>query len=255
MAVLEVKDISKSFDGEVIIRNISMQLNKGEIVSLLGVSGGGKTTLFNIIAGLHLPDSGSIWLDGEEITGKPGRVSYMLQKDLLLPYRTILDNVAMPLIVRGMKKKEARAKARLYFEEFGLSGTEKKYPAQISGGMKQRAALLRTYLFSEKVALLDEPFSALDMLTKQGIHEWYLEVMEKIQLSTLFITHDIDEAIRLSDRIYLMTGKPGEITGEIVISKAKPRGKDFSLSEEFLNYKKEILAHLEGKSVDEREVL
>ena len=255
MAVLEVKDISKSFDGEVIIRNISMQLNKGEIVSLLGVSGGGKTTLFNIIAGLHLPDSGSIWLDGEEITGKPGRVSYMLQKDLLLPYRTILDNVAMPLIVRGMKKKEARAKARLYFEEFGLSGTEKKYPAQISGGMKQRAALLRTYLFSEKVALLDEPFSALDMLTKQSIHEWYLEVMEKIQLSTLFITHDIDEAIRLSDRIYLMTGKPGAITGEIVISKAKPRGKDFSLSEEFLNYKKEILAHLEGKSVDEREVL
>lgn len=255
MAILEVKDISKSFDEEVIIRNISMQLNKGEIVSLLGVSGGGKTTLFNIIAGLHLPDSGSIWLDGEEITGKPGRVSYMLQKDLLLPYRTILDNVAMPLIVRGMKKKEARAKAGSYFEEFGLSGTERKYPAQISGGMKQRAALLRTYLFSERVALLDEPFSALDMLTKQSIHEWYLEVMEKIQLSTLFITHDIDEAIRLSDRVYLMTGKPGEITGEIVISKAKPRGKDFSLSEEFLNYKREILAHLEGKSVDETGIL
>ena len=177
MAVLEVKEISKSFDGEEIIRNISMQLNKGEIVSLLGVSGGGKTTLFNIIAGLHLPDSGSIWLDGEEITGTPGCVSYMLQKDLLLPYRTILDNVAMPLIIRGVKKKEARAKAKEYFEEFGLLGTEKKYPAQISGGMKQRAALLRTYLFSEKVALLDEPFSALDLLTKQSIHEWYLEVM------------------------------------------------------------------------------
>lgn len=255
MAVLEVKDISKSFDGEQIIHNISIQLHKGEIVSLLGVSGGGKTTLFNIIAGLHLPDAGSIWLDGEEVTGKPGRVSYMLQKDLLLPYRTILDNVAMPLIVRGMKKKEARKRAGQYFEEFGLLGTEKKYPAQISGGMKQRAALLRTYLFSEKVALLDEPFSALDMLTKQSIHEWYLEVMEKIQLSTLFITHDIDEAIRLSDRIYLMTGKPGEITGEVIISKAKPRGKDFSLTEEFLQYKREILAHLEGKSVDEREVL
>lgn len=255
MAILEVKDISKSFDGEEIIRNISIQLHKGEIVSLLGVSGGGKTTLFNIIAGLNLPDAGSVWLEGEEITGKPGRVSYMLQKDLLLPYRTILDNVAMPLIVRGMKKKEARAKAAFYFEEFGLSGTEKKYPAQISGGMKQRAALLRTYLFSEKVALLDEPFSALDMLTKQSIHEWYMEVMEKIQLSTLFITHDIDEAIRLSDRIYLMTGKPGEITKELVISEAKPRRKDFPLTEEFLNYKKQILAHLEGKGVDESSVL
>ena len=255
MAVLEVKDISKSFDGEEIIRNISIQLNQGEIVSLLGVSGGGKTTLFNIIAGLHLPDTGKIWLDGEEITGKPGSVSYMLQKDMLLPYRTILDNVAMPLIIRGMKKKEARIKAKGYFEEFGLSGTEKKYPAQISGGMRQRAALLRTYLFSKKVALLDEPFSALDMLTKQNIHEWYLEVMEKIQLSTLFITHDIDEAIRLSDRIYLMTGKPGEITKEIIIAEAKPRRKDFAITDEFLNYKKQILAHLEGKDVDESSVL
>ena len=146
-----------------------------------------------------------------------------------------------------MKKKEARAKAASYFEQFGLEGTQKKYPAQLSGGMKQRAALLRTYLFSEKVALLDEPFSALDMLTKSSIHEWYLNVMEKIQLSTLFITHDIDEAILLSDHIYLLTGKPGRITKEIVIEKKKPRGKDFNLTEEFLNYKKEILAHLEEK--------
>ncbi len=244
MAVLSVKDVSKSFDDEKIINHISMELHQGEIVSLLGVSGGGKTTLFNIIAGLSMPDEGSVWMDGEEITGKPGNVSYMLQKDLLLPYRTIVDNVALPLIIRGMKKKEAREKAAQYFEEFGLQGTEKKYPAQLSGGMKQRAALLRTYLFSEKVALLDEPFSALDMLTKQAVHEWYLDVMEKIHLSTFFITHDIDEAILLSDRIYLLTGKPGEITKEIVIKEPKPRRKDFNLTEEFLEYKKEILTHL-----------
>lgn len=244
MAVLSVRDVSKSFDDEKIIQKISMELHQGELVSLLGVSGGGKTTLFNIIAGLSLPDEGSVWLDDEEITGKPGNVSYMLQKDLLLPYRTIVDNVALPLIVRGMKKKEAREKAAGYFKEFGLEGTEKKYPSQLSGGMKQRAALLRTYLFSEKVALLDEPFSALDMLTKSAVHEWYLDVMEKIQLSTLFITHDIDEAILLSDRIYLLTGKPGEITKEIVIREQKPRAKDFNLSEEFLEYKREILAHL-----------
>ena len=244
MAVLSVKDVSKSFDDEKIINHISMELHQGEIVSLLGVSGGGKTTLFNIIAGLSMPDEGTVWMDGEEITGKPGNVSYMLQKDLLLPYRTIVDNVALPLIIRGMKKKEAREKAAQYFEEFGLQGTEKKYPAQLSGGMKQRAALLRTYLFSEKVALLDEPFSALDMLTKQAVHEWYLDVMEKIHLSTFFITHDIDEAILLSDRIYLLTGKPGEITKEIVIKEPKPRRKDFNLTEEFLEYKREILAHL-----------
>lgn len=247
MAVLKVEGVSKSFDSEKIIENISLQLHGGELVSLLGVSGGGKTTLFNIIAGLSLPDEGGVWIEDEEVTGKPGNVSYMLQKDLLLPYRTILDNVALPLMIRGMKKKEAREKAAPYFAQFGLAGTEKKYPAQLSGGMKQRAALLRTYLFSQKVALLDEPFSALDMLTKRAMHEWYLEVMEKIKLSTLFITHDIDEAILLSDRIYLLTGKPGQITKEIVIREAKPRVKDFHLTEEFLNYKREILTWLQGE--------
>lgn len=246
MPVLEVKGVSKSFDGEEIIRDITLELKEGEIVSLLGVSGGGKTTLFNLIAGLSEPDQGSILLEGEDITGKPGNISYMLQKDLLLPYRTILDNVALPLIIRGMKKTEAREKAAGYFEEFGLSGAEEKYPSEISGGMKQRAALLRTYLFSEKVALLDEPFSALDMLTKASVHEWYLDVMEKIHLSTLFITHDIDEAILLSDRIYLLTGKPGTLTKEILIKEPKPRKKDFHLSENFLQYKREIRSHLEG---------
>lgn len=246
MAVLKVDNVSKSFDGEEIIKNISLTLNEGEIVSLLGVSGGGKTTLFNIISGLSVPDEGNIFLGTENITGKPGTISYMLQKDLLLPYRTIVDNVALPLIIRGMKKTDARKKAASYFSEFGLEGTEKKYPAQLSGGMKQRAALLRTYLFSEKVALLDEPFSALDMLTKSAVHEWYLDIMEKIKLSTLFITHDIDEAILLSDRIYLLTGKPGQLTKEIVIKEAKPRSKDFHLSQQFLEYKKEIISHLEA---------
>lgn len=245
MAVLNVNGVSKSFEDGQVIKDISIELHEGEIVSLLGVSGGGKTTLFNIIAGLSMPDIGNVVLDGEDITGKPGNISYMLQKDLLLPYRTIVDNVALPLLIRGMSKKEAREKASGYFEEFGLSGTEKKYPAQLSGGMKQRAALLRTYLFSEKVALLDEPFSALDMLTKGTVHEWYLDVMEKIKLSTLFITHDIDEAILLSDRIYLLTGKPGTITKEIVIKEPKPRRKDFNLTEEFLEYKREIISHLE----------
>ena len=243
--VLQVCNVSKSFEQEKIIQNISLNLREGEIVSLLGVSGGGKTTLFNIIAGLSKPDQGTVLLDGTDITGIPGKISYMLQKDLLLPYRTILDNVALPLVIRGEKKAAAREKAAAYFEEFGLQGTEKKYPSQLSGGMKQRAALLRTYLFSEKVALLDEPFSALDMLTKGAVHEWYLDVMEKIKLSTLFITHDIDEAILLSDRIYLLTGRPGTLTKEIVIREPKPRRKDFNITEEFLNYKREIISHLE----------
>ncbi len=169
----------------------------------------------------------------------------MLQKDLLLPYRTIEDNVALPLIVKGMKKREAREAVFPYFRQFGLEGTQKKYPAQLSGGMRQRAALLRTYLFSGSVALLDEPFSALDMLTKKSVHDWYLKVMDEIHLSTLFITHDIDEAILLSDRIYLLTGRPGRITEELIIKETKPRDRDFGLTEEFLEYKRHILRHLE----------
>lgn len=248
MAQLNVEGVSKSFDGEQIIRDISIELHKGELVSLLGISGGGKTTLFNIIAGLSTPDEGRVIMDGTDITGCPGRVSYMLQKDLLFPFRTIEDNVGLPLIVKGMKKREARQVAGQYFARFGLEGTQKKYPSQLSGGMRQRAALLRTYLFSGSVALLDEPFSALDMLTKQAVHSWYLDVMEDIQLSTLFITHDMDEAVLLSDRIYLLTGRPGTITGEIVVKEKKPRAKDFQVTEEFLEYKKAILKHLEQYS-------
>lgn len=246
MDILRVEGVTKSFDGQTIIRDISLTLRKGELVSLLGVSGGGKTTLFNVISGLSRPDAGTVFLDGQDITGKPGQVSYMLQKDLLLPYRTIVDNVALPLLIKGKSKAEARREASSFFGQFGLEGTEALYPAQLSGGMRQRAALLRTYLFSGQVALLDEPFSALDMLTKSAVHSWYLDVMERIQLSTLFITHDIDEAILLSDRIYLLTGRPGQITGEITIREKKPRGKDFPLSEDFLEYKREILAQLEG---------
>ena len=247
MEKLKVLGVSKSFDGESVIRDIHIELREGELVSLLGISGGGKTTLFNVIAGLSKPDQGQVLLDGRDITGQPGNVSYMLQKDLLLPYRTIVDNVALPLLIKGAGKKEAREKASAYFGQFGLEGTEMKYPGQLSGGMRKRAALLRTYLFSADVALLDEPFSALDMLTKGAVHSWYLDVMERIRLSTLFITHDIDEAILLSDRIYLLTGRPGQITGELVIKEPRPRRKDFNLTEEFLAYKREILRRLGGE--------
>ena len=168
----------------------------------------------------------------------------MLQKDLLLPYRTIEDNVALPLLIRGMKKDEARKKVRPFFAGFGIEGTQKQFPAELSGGMRQHAALLRTYLFSKDVALLDEPFSALDTLTKTDMHRWYLDAMEDIRLATLFITHDIDEAILLSDRIYLFRGKPGTLTDKIIIDEPKPRRRDFNLTERFLSYKKQILSKL-----------
>ena len=244
MTELIVKNVTLSYEEQPVIEDISVELHENELVCLLGASGGGKTTLFNVISGLHLPDKGNVILNGTDITGRPGHISYMLQKDLLLPYKTIEDNAALPLLIKGEKKKAAREKVSAYFREFGLEGTQKKYPYQLSGGMRQRVALLRTYMFSRDVALLDEPFSALDTLTKSDMHSWYLEVMDKIHLSTLFITHDIDEAILLSDRIYLLTGVPGRITDEIIIREEKPRRKDFTLSEEFLKYKRQILGKL-----------
>nr|MBQ4171675.1 ABC transporter ATP-binding protein [Ruminococcus sp.] len=242
---LEARNITYSYDNKVnVIENIQLSVGEGEIVCLLGVSGGGKTTLFNVISGLNRPQQGEILLDGEDITGVPGKISYMLQKDLLLPYRTIEANAALPLIIRGVKKKEAIAKVNPYFAEFGLEGTQKMYPSELSGGMRQRAALLRTYMASNSVALLDEPFSALDTLTKSEMHRWFLNVMEKIDLSILFITHDIDEAILISDRIYLLGGKPGTITNEIIINEPKPRRADFNLTDEFLQYKRQIISKL-----------
>ena len=244
MNKLEVRGVSKRFGDQQVLDDISITLKEGELVCLLGVSGAGKSTLFNIISGLMLPDKGQVLLDGENITGKTGRISYMLQKDLLLPYRTIVDNTALPLLLRGIPKQEARKQASTHFADFGLEGTEHKWPHQLSGGMRQRAALLRTYLFSQNVALLDEPFSALDTLTKTAMHNWYLDVMQRIRLSTLFITHDIDEAILLSDRIYLLSGTPGTITSEIKIREPKPRREDFTTSPVFLEYKRQILSML-----------
>ena len=239
MAELKVSGITFAYEEMPVLADVSLELHEQELVSILGASGCGKTTLFHIISGLNKPQQGKVILNGKDITGCPGQISYMMQKDLLQPYRTREDKVILPLLLKGEKKKES-----LYFEEFGLEGTQKKYPRQLSGGMRQRAALLRTYMFSSDVALLDEPFSALDTLTKGEMHRWYLDVMDKIHLSTLFITHDIDEAILLSDRICLLSGKPGRVTEEIVIEEPRPRKKEFNLTEEFLEYKRRILERL-----------
>ena len=242
--ILQAEHITKAYGEKQVLGDITLHLNEGELVCLLGVSGVGKTTLFNVLSGLALPDSGKILLNDRDITGKTGELSYMLQKDLLLEHKTVLDNVALPLILSGKKKADARQQAVQYFERFGLAGTEKKYPAQLSGGMRQRAALLRTYMCGNQVALLDEPFSALDTLTRSSIQEWYLSIMEEIKLSTIFITHDIDEAILLSDRIYIMSGSPAGIAAELEIEEDRPRNHDFVLTDSFIRYKREIRALL-----------
>ena len=245
-AALRAEHVTKSYGGRTVIRDVSLRLEQGELVCLLGVSGAGKTTLFHSLSGLERPEEGRVLLFGEDVTGTPGKISYMLQRDLLLPHKKIPDNAALPLVIRGAKAREARERALSYFPQFGLEGTEDKYPAQLSGGMRQRAALLRTFLGARGVALLDEPFSALDALTKREIHRWYMEMMDQLRLTTLFITHDIDEAVLLSDRVCILAGQPGRIAAELPIRSQRPRGMEFALSEEFLAYKKEILNLLEA---------
>ncbi len=244
MALLSLSEINKSFDSRQVLKNINLNISQGEFVSLVGVSGSGKSTLLNIIAGLEKPDSGLVLLNGESLNGKTGKVSYMFQKDLLFPYYTILDNVILPLIISGMKKEDAQKKAEPFFAQFGLDGTQQKYPKQLSGGMKQRAAFLRTYLSSKDLMLLDEPFSALDMITKNQMHEWYLNVMSKLKLTTLLITHDIEEAILLSDRILIMNNvnesEETNMIAELMVESERPRTMDFCYTEQFARMKQKI---------------
>lgn len=243
---LKATNITKSYNNYNVIQNVNINLDEGEIVSLLGVSGVGKTTVFNILSGLVKPDVGKVFLKDKDITGIPGNVSYMLQKDQLFEFKTIIDNISLPLIIKGIRKEEARSIARSYLDKFGLENCEKSYPKQLSGGMRQRAAFLRTYLFSSEVALLDEPFSALDPFTKYNMYRWYLDIIKDIRLSTMFISHDIDEAILLSNKIYIMAGNPGEIVAEIKIINKPDDIIKFTLEEEFIKYKKQIIEAMNG---------
>jgi len=238
---LHCEHITKNYNYIPVVEDISFNLPDRGLISLLGPSGAGKTTLFNVLAGVDKPDAGKVFLNGEDITGVCGRVSYMLQKDMLLEHRTVLDNVILPLLIHGEKKKSAREQAQVFFPLFGLSGHEKKYPHQLSGGMRQRTALLRTCMSHNDVILLDEPFSALDAITRRRMQSWYAEIAVQMNLSTLLITHDVEEALVLSDTVYILNGCPGKITNKIEILPCRPRNDCFSVSKEFAEQKHFIL--------------
>jgi ABC-type nitrate/sulfonate/bicarbonate transport system ATPase subunit len=239
--------ITKNYYEIPVVKDISLELKETGFISLLGPSGAGKTTLFNVLSGVDAPDTGNVYLKNENITGKSGRVSYMLQKDLLLEYRTLLDNVILPLLIRGEKKKQAREKALELFPMFGLSGYEKKYPNELSGGERQRAALLRTCMSHNQVILLDEPFSSLDAITRRKMQGWYAQIAFQMKISTIFITHDVEEALLLSDTVYILNGKPGQITHRFDIHPPRQsegnfsRDLKFSVSKEFGDQKRFIL--------------
>ena len=233
--ILEVKNLSYSFGNNPILKNINIHVNENEMVAIVGSSGVGKSTLFNLIAGVLKKQTGEITIDGSN--DYIGKVAYMLQKDLLFEHKTIINNVILPLIIAKIDKKLASEEGRKILKQFNLEKYIDKYPKQLSGGMRQRVALIRTYMFKRNIFLLDEAFSALDAITKKELHKWYLNLKNEFNLTTLLITHDIEEAIFLSNRIYILANKPGEIIKEIKIE-INPND---DIDVQRLFYKKEIL--------------
>ncbi|CAJ48352.1 ABC transporter ATP-binding protein [Bordetella avium] len=212
---LQVRHISKRFQGEQgavqVLDDISLDAGSGEFVSIIGPSGCGKSTLFNILTGLLDPDAGSILLDGKPVADLRGRVGYMLQRDLLMPWRTVLDNVIVGLELRGAPRAESVERARHYLHAFGLLQFEDSYPKALSGGMRQRVALARTLLPDPDVLLLDEPFSALDYQTRLFLETMLADTASKQGKTVVLVTHDIDEAIALSQRIFVLSARPGRL--------------------------------------------
>ncbi|WP_338944183.1 ABC transporter ATP-binding protein [Fusobacterium pseudoperiodonticum] len=232
---LEIKNLSYSFGDNHILKDINIYVKENEMVAIVGSSGVGKSTLFNLIAGVLKKQSGEITIDGSY--DYIGKVAYMLQKDLLFEHKTIINNVILPLIIAKIDKKVALEEGRKILKQFNLEKYADKYPKQLSGGMRQRVALIRTYMFKRNIFLLDEAFSALDAITKKELHKWYLNLKNEFNLTTLLITHDIEEAIFLSNRIYILANKPGEIIKEIKIE-IDPND---DIDVQRLFYKKEIL--------------
>ena len=214
---------------------------QGRFVSLIGPSGCGKSTIFNIVAGLLQPTGGRVLIDGADATGTIGRVGYMLQKDLLLPWRKVLDNVILGMEIQGLPLREARGRALPLLRRYGLAGFEYAYPNSLSGGMRQRAALLRTLLFDTDVMLLDEPFGALDAQTKAHMQEWLLQLWGDFGKTVVFVTHDVEEAIYLSDEVHVMATRPGRVVETIPVPIARPRQRSVTLTPEFIAIKERCM--------------
>jgi ABC-type nitrate/sulfonate/bicarbonate transport system ATPase subunit len=245
---IEFNNVSKTFSGagQVIpaLKNVSFKVMPGEFVTIIGTSGSGKSTLFNLCVGLLKPDDGEILIDGEQLKKRTGMVGYMPQEDLLLQWRSVLDNIIIPLEIQGIPKIKARQTALEMLPDFGLKKFENEYPSALSGGMRQRAALLRTWLMGRSTLLLDEPFGALDALTRKELQDWLLRVWQEYGRTVMFITHDVEEAVFLADRVVVLSNRPGVIKRILKIDLPRPRNQGIIAEPEFYLIVRELLTEL-----------
>lgn len=243
---LEVRNFSHRFANFLAVEPLDLDARASEFVGILGPSGCGKTTLLRSLAGLISPTSGTASLDGKQLINRPGSVAYLPQSDSLLPWRRALDNAVIGAQVTGGDVDDAREHAAELFNRFGLAGFERSWPHQLSGGMRQRVALLRTFLLPQRLVALDEPFGALDALTRGTMQEWLQSVWMADQRTTLLVTHDVEEALLLADRVLVMSSRPGRLIADVDVALARPRDAALVTSNEFVALKRTVLAALRG---------
>jgi len=245
--LLTLSGVSKTFGETVALAPTDLVIEEGSFVSVVGPSGCGKSTLFNLIAGLLTPDAGTIALGGTNVVGSTGHVGYMLQKDLLVPWRTVLDNITMVARLTRSVTDEDRQHATAIAQRYGLGEFLNHYPKALSGGMRQRVAFMRTLVTPHPLLLLDEPFGALDAQTRLDMQQWLLDVWRESGRTVLFITHDVDEAIFLSDRIVVMSPRPGRIVADLSNPLPRPRNFDSLTTQHFVEQKSAIMKMLHGE--------
>ena len=249
---LRLCGVSRRFDTNQALSPTDLDIAEGEFICVVGPSGCGKSTMFNIVAGVLEPSGGTVELDGRDITGQAGQVGYMLQKDLLLPWRTVLDNICLGAILHGRASREQRAEGVALAERYGLGDFINHYPSALSGGMRQRVALMRTLAMHRDVLLLDEPFGALDSMTRMAMQQWLLSVWKAERRTVIFVTHDIDEAIFLADRVVVMSPRPGRIRDVLPVGLPRPRAREVFTDPTFLALKDRIMHYIydEGSTSD-----
>jgi len=245
---LSVQGVTKTYrDGRKLVEAlapIDLTVADGDFVTLIGPSGCGKSTLFNIVAGVDEPTSGTVTIDGTASGKRTGLSGYMPQQPLLLPWRTVEENVLLGLDVRHVPRKKAQHDALELLKRFGLADFAQNYPATLSGGMRQRVALLRTVLFNSSFLLLDEPFGALDALTRLSLQMWLLDLWQSLHASILFVTHDVREALLLSDRIYVLSARPARVLRVVDVALPRPRRQEHLAFESAVRLEQELLSQL-----------